>query len=510
MSTAPKKQRRGLFSLFRANTQEFEQESASASEITPSDTYLYGAGMTTVASLMAAGSRTARTRQAIYDQWALMEADPICSSALALLVTAALGGHETTGDMVFIEKRAGYCDDPARAQLVESLRDELLPLFNAAAFNLGYLAAAFGDAYARIYSTKGVGVTDLYTGELVRPQMVQAFERGSRTVGFVISTGEKNFQRLDKTQMARVKLPRTQWVPQHGVFEKSVKFALGEDDIDALPLMPAMAGGSLLYPAEPAYNNLSASLLGLVGQRWIDSIDEQMLTVNVNEMSREQQGRFLDSVKAMLLRSKEVAEQAAKGGKPIMERIRHIIPVFGDKQLAAMQPTGGSAGRSATLSIEDIMLHARLMAGAIGVDLSMLGFADQLSGGLGDGGFFRTSAQVAERARIVRVALAEFFNQVIDVHTLQKHGVVFPASERPWTINFYGSISALEAERQRTRAEGINAGLMLLQGLGQLKDLGADPAMVENFLTSIMTLDEEQAKQYAATLAQSAATEGEV
>ena len=40
------------------------------------------------------------------------------------------------------------------------------------------------------------------------------------------------------------------------------------------------------------------------------------------------------------------------------------------------------------MSIDDIMLHAKLLAGALGVDLSMLGFADTLAGGLGEGGFF--------------------------------------------------------------------------------------------------------------------------
>lgn len=512
MATKPQKQRRGVFSsLFGGNTRDYEQETASASEINQADTMLYGAGMTTVASLMASGSKKARTRQAIYDQWSQMEADPICSSALTLLTTAALGGHETNGDLVFIEKRPGYCDDAKMQKLVEEVREDLLPLFNSAAFNLGYLAAAFGDAYARVYSEKGKGVVDLYTGELIRPPLVQAFERGSRTVGFAVYTGEKNFQRLDKTQMARVKMPRAQWVPQHGVFEKSIKLALEQDSIDALPLMPSMAGGSLLYPAEDPYNNLSASLLGLVGQRWIDSIDEQMLTVNLNEMSKDQQKRFLESIKGMLTKSKEVAESAAKGGKPILERIRHIIPVFGEKQLASMQaPNGGQTGRSANISIEDIMLHARLTAGAIGVDLSMVGFADQLAGGLGEGGFFRTSAQVAERARVIRVALADFFNQVIDIHTLSKYGVVIPPSDRPWSINFYGSISALEAEKQRTRSEGMSVGLLLVQGMQQLKELGADKKMMMNFLTDIMALDEDQAKQYADNLARQPDDEGGV
>lgn len=492
------KQRRGLLSILGISSKKWESDNLpSASEISPSDSMLYGAGMTTVASLMASGTRKARTRQAIYDQWSQMEADPIVSSGVTLLVTSALGGHETNGDLVFIERKPAIDQSPQLDKIVEEISADLGPLLNRVAFQMAYLGSIFGDSYARIY-TDSSGVIDLYVDELVRPPLVQAFERGSRTVGFAVYTGEKNFQRLDRTQMARMKMPRTQWVPQHGVFEKSLKLALELDDIDALPLMPSMAGGSLIYSAEEPYSNLVASLLGLVGQRWMDSIDEQMLTVNMNDMSSAMQKKFLESVTAMLRRSKEVAEEAVKGGRPIMERIRHVIPVFGEKQLTTVQPAnGGQPGRAGNINIEDVMLHARLLAGAIGVDLSMIGFADQMSGGLGEGGFFRTSAQAAERARVIRVALSECFNQIIDIHTLRRYGMVFPASERPWNINFYGSISALEAEKQRTRSEAMGVGLMLAQAIQAMKELGASKEVMTRFLADTMTLDEEQAKMYA-------------
>ena len=69
MANEPKKQRRGwLPNLFSTNTNEYQKEAAIASDITTTDTLMYGAGMTTVASLMSSGNRAARTRQSIYDQ----------------------------------------------------------------------------------------------------------------------------------------------------------------------------------------------------------------------------------------------------------------------------------------------------------------------------------------------------------------------------------------------------------------------------------------------------------
>ncbi|MCF7995284.1 MAG: hypothetical protein K9L88_10645 [Chromatiaceae bacterium] len=493
----PAQPKKPLLARFGIGAKKWEREHLpAADEITPADTMLYGAGTTTVASLLASGNRQARTRQAIYDKWAQMESDPIISAALRLLVTSALGGHETTGDIVFIEQRPEAQDDAKLGKLVDEIREDLSGHLNRIAYPMAYLGATFGDAYARIYADR-TGVQDLYCDELVRPPLVQPFDRGSRTAGFAIYTGERNFQRLDISQMARMKMPRSQWVPQHGVFEKSLKIHLETDDINALPLMPAMAGGSLIYAAEESYDKLASTLPGLVGQRWMDSTDEQIWTLNLQDMSKDQQQQFVESITSMLQRSKQIAEEAVSGGVPIMERIRHVIPVWGEKQLTSAQSAGNGQGRSDRVTIEDVMLHARLLAGAIGVDLSMIGFADQLSGGLGEGGFFRVSAQAAESARVIRVALGEAMNHIIDIHTLKRYGAVFPPSERPWRVNFYGSISALEAERQRTLSDGMGVGLGLTQAMQVMKDLGADKAMMQAFLTDIMQLDEEQAKIYA-------------
>ena len=42
-----------------------------------------------------------------------------------------------------------------------------------------------GDSYARVYGQDKVGVTDLLCDEMVLPPLVQPFEQGSKTVGYV-------------------------------------------------------------------------------------------------------------------------------------------------------------------------------------------------------------------------------------------------------------------------------------------------------------------------------------
>lgn len=480
----------------------WESENIIPSEhISQADSFLYGAGATTVASLLTSGKRQARSRQQIYEKWAEMESDNFCHSALKLQVTSALGGSETSGDTVFIEKSPFINGDKRKESIVDEISADLSPLLNKIAFSISLTAVAFGDAYARIY-TDNSGVVDLCMDEMIRPQLVQPFEMGSRTVGYAVYIGERNFERLDISQLARLKMPRSQWIPQYGVIEKSLKIHLQNDDIKKVPVMPSMVGGSFLYSAESAYDNLTSTIMGLVGQRWLDSIDEQMLTVNLESMTVQQQDRFVKSIVDMLKGSKDRAERAIKDGKPIMERVRHIVPVFNEKQLTTVSPSnGGAPNRGGSISVEDVLFHAKALCGALGVDLAMVGFADQLNGGLGDGGSLRLSAQAAENARSIRSALSEFMYHIIDIHTLNRYGIVFKPSERPFVINFYGSISALESERQRTKSDAMNAGVLLCQAMQMLKDMALGKEATQQFLSKTLMIDEELAEVYAEAMA---------
>ncbi|WP_197714627.1 hypothetical protein [Nitrosomonas supralitoralis] len=485
----------GLLASLGIQRKRWKSEYLSpAQEIQPADTFLYGSGITTIASLLGSGKKSARSRQQIYNKWSEMESDAVVSSALKLLVTSALGGHETNGDIVFMETTPAASKDKRLIRIVEETAEDLQPIFNRIAFQTAYIGAVFGDAYGRVY-TDNRGVIDVSTDEMVRPPMVQPFERGNRTVGYAVFTGRRNFERLDVSQMARLKMSRTQWTPQYGVVEKSLRIAITEDDLNELPLMPSMAGGSLLYNAEEAYNNFNSTLLGMVSQRWKASLDHRIVGLQMQNMTKEQQDRFMASVVSMYKDIKGIVAEAIENGRSIPETVTSILPMYADKQLVSISSADKSTMQS--IIIDDVMIHARLLSGAIGVDLSMLGFADQLAGGLGEGGFFRTSAQAAENARMIRSSLADMFNQIIDIHTMKRYGIVFNERDRPWSINFFGSISALEAEKQRTKADSMNSGLLLAQSIQMMKDMGATEEIMAEFLTKNMMLDDDQAKLFA-------------
>ena len=467
----------------------------------------FGFGETlSTTSLLGNGAVAARTRQAIYIKYQQMLADPVVSGAIRNHVTAALGGHETTGDLVFIEAKPAAKGDRAAQKMVQEIASELTVMFNRVAATVAYNGAAYGDAYARLYPIKGRGLVDMSSDEMLLPPLVQPYEIGTKTVVCQVAVGDRHHEKLDMSQIARLKMPRMMYIPQPLAIERAWRARITEDDPEKQPLMPSLAGGSFLADAEEQYDKFIAALSGLVGQRVLDSIDESIFTAETSGMSKEQRQEFLESVARMLRRSKQLADEAVASGKPVLTRVRHLLPVASGKQLMQVQGVNSSAGsgggRAGSVGVDDVLFHAKLLAGALGSDITMLGFADIMSGGLGEGGFFRTSVQAAERSRVIRVALTDFFNAAIDVHVAFKHGLQYPESARPWQINFYGSISAMEAERQRTALEAANSGLLLVQVMAQLKESGLGESAMSNFLERVVKLDKDDAAMYARDIAQ--------
>jgi hypothetical protein len=451
------------------------------------------AGISTRA-LMVGGKRGVRSRQEIYAAWSLMERDPMIARALDLHVTAALGGHETNGNLIFIEK-SGSATDKDNA-IVQELNDDLAVMFNKIVKSVAFRGLAFGDSYVRLYLKDKQGVIAINDDEMLYPPLVLPYEKGGKTIGYIVSNGDgKSLGRMTTDQVARFELPRTSWTTQNEVTLKAQRANILEDDYDQLPVLPSMVGGSLLDLCEEYFFNFYTALAGVVGQRWVDSIDEAIIGYTLKGGSDEQHKRFKQNLVEMFTASKNLAKQAMTG-KPMLERVRHIIPQTEDKQVTLIGDGLGSK-RTGSITIDDVMMHARLMSGALGVDLAMLGFSDQLSGGLGDGGFFRVSVQIAEGSRIIRAALTEFFNTIIDTHLRVKHQKAFKDGKRPYTISFYGSLSAYEAEKQTTKANAINGAGLMVQTLAQAKELISDEAAMTLFLTKQMLLDEDEALTYA-------------
>lgn len=446
-----------------------------------------------VEMIMGSTDMPVRTRAEIYQKRQFMVTDGLINTALRQHVQMALGGHESTGEVIFCEKKPTATADEKK--FIDELAG-LLKVLNENAHTVCFNAAAFGDGYTRIYTQKGQGVvaTDSTT---VYPPLVQPYELLGKTIGYLISTGQKLSARMDHLRVIRMKMPRMFLIPQMKVIENAQRINLEADSPEDMVPLASLAGGSFLDAAEQDFDNLYAALRGLVGQRISASIDENLLALNMADTTKEQAKKIKDNVEKMLRVMKTRAEEQVSKGIYSTSRHFHIMPVYNEKQLAQVSSFQGASNSGTGLSIEDVMFHAKKLAGTLGIDISMLGFADQLTGGLGEGGFNRTSSQAAERARILRTSFTQYANDMIDRHMLAKYGWCWPDDERPYDINFYGSIAALEAEKQATQERAMNKFAILVQVLAQLREMGLPTDMVEHMLAIQAQLDQEAAALYA-------------
>lgn len=461
------------------------------------------------------GSNTSylENRAQQYSKIQELEGDGVISSAIGLMVTAALGGHETTGEVVFIEKKPNIT--PQQEAMLDDIKAQLEPLINRCIWSVCYEGATYGDMYTRIYAEDGKGVQSLLTNEITHPTRIVPYERGGLTVGYYLSganalgngrTKDNAKLVLNPFQMARFKMPRTSLSDEFSTIsmvtaEKIVE-EITTDKLSDLPVRPSRVGGSLITKAvQNAYENYAITLSGMTTQRLIDSMDESIITYTIDgDLQRREM--FKKSLEDVFKKSKVFIDKIAFGtqgerNQALLARKRYLVPVSSDgRQSVSDAGVGGSKRAGGSTTIEDVMTNARLLSGALGVDLSLLGFADQMAGGLGEGGFFRTSAQVAERARIIRAAATDYIEQVIQAHIASKYGAFFDEKDKFWDVNFFGSIAALEAERRDTMNTSMMAGATMIQTLQQAKDIGMSENAMVLFLTRQMMVDEDLAKEY--------------
>ncbi|MBV4524377.1 hypothetical protein KVG88_30345 [Pseudomonas sp. SWRI74] len=446
--------------------------------------------------LLGNGDKPVRSRAQLYQKYHFMMQEGMISTALRNNVQMALGGHETTGETIFLEPK------PKISSADKKMLEELAPIvkmLNDSCHSMGVSATGFGDAYAKLYVVPKEGIV-AFDHESILSPIVQPYVELGRTVGYVVSLGEKMQSRVSPLEMVRWKMPRMGFVSQFRALENAQKINLEAKSLrDVMPL-PDLVGGSLLEAAEHDFDNLYAAIRGLVGQRIASSIEEVLLSMNLADTTKEQRERITKNTVKMLTEMKARAEKQISEGIYSTSRNFNIMPVWNDKQLTQVSSiASGASGQN--LGVEDVMFHAKKLAGTLGTDISQMGFADLLSGGLGDGGSNRTSAMGAERARMLRTSYTNMANDTIDRHMLAKYGKCWPNAERPYTINFYGAIAALEAEKQISAERAMNKAAILVQIMAQLRELGLPQDTVSYLLAKVAEMDTEAAETFAKGLA---------
>ena len=143
------------------------------------------------------------------------------------------------------------------------------------------------------------------------------------------------------------------------------------------------------------------------------------------------------------------------------------------------------------------MFHVKRLSSSLGVDPSLIGFGDMLSGGLGEGGYLRLSLIAAIKSNALRHAIRNGLEELFCIHVAMKHGKYFLPGQRPWRIVFNSVSTAMEREEQENQESRLNYAT-LTATLAQIVDpefSKVDWNALNNYLwTDILRVDEEKFK----------------
>lgn len=449
-----------------------------------------------------------RERKTIYTVWQMMQTDPSIAEALSLHVAAALGGHESRGDVVFMTPNQRIRGDGLHnAQLrkkVEQRSRYLAPIINKTAHKVCRDAVGFGDGYMRVYGVHGRGIVDAICNEYTHPPLIQAFEQGGKTVGYHALEHQNWLNLLTKLttiQMVRLKMPRVTHVPQVETVQGILREKILKADIQSeLPIVPSAVGGSFLYEVEEPWENVHLALACMNSQQIADAVKQMFLTIDMSGMPPNQRELYKQGLTQMLKSHEEHVRSALQGGEAIWTTKYHVLPVWGDKQV--LNPVGDIAGqRTAPVNIEQLMLNVRRMMGGLGSDPSMVGWADMLAGGLGDGAAFHTNAQVMRRSIMIRQAYTQMLNDLAVLDWAYAYGEWLDQDQYPWQFEFYSDQSAAANEMNTNRNNRSNTLMLLGQAITVLRDAGLSENSNKMLLEDIAGLDMDKAEMIAKDMA---------
>lgn len=448
-----------------------------------------------------------RHRKDIYTQWQRMGADPSVAEALSLHVTAALGGHESRGDVVFmtpVERIRGKGKRAEELRAKVNRRSKFLePIINQIVFKLARDAVTYGDAYVRAYGQDKVGIVDAICNEYTFPPLIQAFEQGGRTIGYhalEAKDWERVVTKLNRIQLLRMKMPRVTHVPQLETVAGLVRARVLHEDIQSnLPIVPSPVGGSFLFEIEEPWKNVHLTLAGLNSQQIADAVKQMFLSVDMSGMPPDARRKYKQGLQSVIKSHEDYVRKALSGGDPVWATNWHVLPSWGEKQV--LNPVGDIAGqRTAPINTEYLMLNIRRMMGGLGSDPSMVGWADMLAGGLGDGAAFHTSAQIMRRSIMIRQSLSQVLNQLADLDWGYAYGETFSPADRPWHFEFYSDQSAAASEAITNKQNRINSLALTAQAIATVKELNLDQEVNQMLLEDIGGFDVEKAEKIAIAL----------
>ena len=439
-------------------------------------------------------SELPQNRLARYHVFRAMASDPTIDSGIKMHISHALSPKADTGEIISIES-IGDENDP----IVLDLRNSLHHIINEQCQFWAYNAYTLGVWFARVYGAEGVGIQQVRSDYYTHPQFINMYEHAGGVAGYVSAHQQPEsggIQLIEPWKIVPFRIPMWKPALMEPIRVDASLFDLSNDDYESDTIMESQNyGTSLLETAFGPWMDLHNAILSLNMSRKNASRLERMIGINTGKLSPQKAAQYLNIVAGQMKKvDKANAERSLKKGF-IQTVINHLIPIFGDGR--ARLDISTIEGTPNIEAINDITFHINRLCGALGVDPSLLGFGENLSGGLGDGGFFRVSVMAAMKSQMLRYAIQTGVEQLCDIHIAYKFKKAYLPGEKPYRIVFNSVSTAMEREEMENRESRVQlaTGIAQLVGMLDQEGLGYDKNFLENFLfTDIMKIDEEKFK----------------
>ncbi|WP_429169387.1 hypothetical protein [Aeromonas hydrophila] len=459
-------------------------------------------GATATVDNWMADKRLPDDRFAKYHMLQEMACDPLLSGGIDMHISHALSVNAKTGLCVSIEAKS-----KEDAELASMLMGDLGEMINAGAPGWCKNMAVFGAHYIRPYAEPDKGIQTIESSWYTMAHQIREYVRCGRTAGFTSEyLKEKDsggaIKLVQPWQLVALRIPY--WQPKIHLEPENFsgkQYSLYDDLYHRTPTETQDYGTSLLEFCYPAWCDLTEALRSLKGSRYNASRIDRFVTLGMDNLDPVQSATYLNLVGSQLRRDVEMVANRTKRTGLIPTVINRLIPALSGAK-------GGVSIDTQVISpdiqhIEDVMFHLKRMSGGLGIDPSMLGWGDLLSGGLGDGGFFRTSIQAAQRANWIRMGLRTAVDRLIDIHMAHKYGKIFPAGQaRPIVVKFHSLNTAIELEESEARDNRTNWAMSLATLLDMIENgqLSQSETLKEKILSDAAGFDPETVQKILSEL----------
>lgn len=432
-------------------------------------------------------------RMGKYAYFDSMAKDSVIDDALSYHLDSALSPKTSTGQILRIEA-TGSEDDP----VLKDLKANLQAKFNKNIRAWMYASVKNGVSYVLPYVEEGVGITSIRFDYYTRPDQIKEFEKGGTRIGFV---HKKQIENNKKGEI--ILLPDWRFIPfkmpacdiekdKEPIWKDGLKFDIeAGSPFDEDPIETQDYGQSLIETAYSPWISFKKAVRSLDVIREQAGKTERFVTVNTGNTAPAVAAKYFSSI-ITLFRKKKSRHQKAQyeqGSRPLVENT--IIPVKGEVNI-------NTETNDVNVShIEDVDFKVARLAGSLHIDKALLGFTENLGGGLGDGGFNQVSLAAAAKASTIRTVAVEALDRLCELHAFWKYGKIYDEDQKPWKIVFNSVTTAIEREEQDAEDIKINSAIQfvtLTQTVDAESTLFSKEEVARRALTEIMDMTEDEFK----------------